>query len=171
MKKTILLALIAGASLILSCNKAQHITAGEENLNLIAPSGKTVATSVSHLKTKAAKLVWEKYGTGTGFEILTIDYFPVEKGYAASVYYRLQDGTTDSYLSIGGIAYRMTTTGVQLLPNEPISGRETDPDGGIKCEKQKECTTECKQTSVFNASTGQIEIDCGCGGKCTKKQI
>jgi hypothetical protein len=170
MKKTILLALAACLILITSCNKAQHITAGEENLNLIAPSGKTIATTIADLKTKAAKIVWQKYGTGASFELLTIEYFPAPKGYAASVYYRLKDGSTDSYLTIGGIAYRMTETGVELLPDEPITGREAD-DGGIKCEKKPECTTECKQTTVLNASTGQLEVDCGCAGKCVKKQI
>lgn len=169
MKKTILLALVACLSLILACNKAQDITSGEENLNLVAPSGAMLAKGITHLKAKAQKIVGEKYGTGTMFEILTIEYFPAPKGYVASVYYRLPDGSIDSYLTIGGIAYRITDTGVQLLPDEPVS-READ-DGGIKCEKTAQCTGECKQTSVLNANTGQVEVNCGCGGKCTKKEI
>lgn len=171
MKATIILAVTAilFSVCILSCHKGPTITKGEENLLLQAPSGMQVAKGVADFKAKVGKVVYDKYGFQS-FEILTLEYFPVPKGYAAVIYYRLQNGLVGSYLSIGGIAYRTTDTGVQLLPDELATGREAD-GGGVQCVKTAQCTGECKMSCKFNEATQSFEIDCGCGGKCDQKII
>jgi hypothetical protein len=171
MKTTIILAVTAilFSVCILSCHKGPTITRGEENLLLQAPSGMPIANGIAALKAKVGKVVYDKHGSQP-FEILTLEYFPVTKGYAAVIYYRLQNGLVSSYLSIGGIAYRTTDTGVQLLPNEPITNRESD-EGGVQCVKTAQCTGECKMSCKFNEGTQSFEVDCGCGGKCDQKII
>lgn len=52
-----------------SCMKTDSITVNEKSLSLKAPSGELVASSIDELKSQTSKIIVQKFGRESNFEI------------------------------------------------------------------------------------------------------
>ena len=170
MKTTTFLAVMA-MLLMLSCKKAQNVTADEKKLNLTAPSGLQIAKDIADLKTETGKLL---PNPSQFFEIIDIRYAPLQTGYAAIVRYRLEDWTIGAYIVLYDVNYTSSDVGltITLNSNKDVSGNLAPSPTKYVCQKEENCTTKCSYPVVtVNDDEGTMTIDCGCGGNCTAKKV
>jgi hypothetical protein len=162
MKKSTFPALAAVAALLLlslSCQKHSSISNKEKNINLDAPSGQRIASTIQQLKEDAVQVIVSKHAGLQAFEITGIDFLPVKKGYAAIVSYRLQDGTAGSYGIFSGVRYRLAQPHqLSVMANYQDESMAVDGKISITCEG----TCNCKMSTTINTDTGVITVDCGC---------
>jgi hypothetical protein len=155
MKKTLIIA-AAMASLVLlspSCQKNAGLSKQEQSLSLHAPSGQRIAATVHDLKTHASAIVENKFGKGQDFQLMRIDYLPVEKGYAAIVFYELKNGTIGNYGIFSGVSY-------DLAASDETAVQEEDSKVTISCDKKGTC--DCNLSGTYNPNTGVVTVNCGC---------
>ena len=156
MKKTLIIAATAMASLVLlmpSCQKNAGLSKQEQSLSLEAPSGQRIAATVQELKAHASEIVGNKFGKGKDFQLMRIEYLPVEKGYAALVFYELENGAVGNYGIFSGVEYDLVTSDETAVEYE--SSRVT-----ISCVKKGTC--DCSLSGSVNPNTGVITVNCGC---------
>lgn len=161
MKKSTFPALAAVAALLLfslSCQKHSTASDKEKDLNLDAPSGQRIASSIRQLKSDALKLIFTKHAGMQEFEITKISYLPVSKGYAAMISYRLQNGTAGSFGIFKGVKYKLAQPGELFISNNGEVQSSADGKISISCSG----TCNCKMTTTINTETGVITVDCGC---------
>lgn len=165
MKKTSFIAIAAMASLAmlsLSCQKNAGISDKEKALQLQAPSGQLIAATIHALKAEASEIVLNKFGK-QDFQLTQIEYLPVTSGYAAIVYYQLEDGTTGNYGNFSEVKYVVplpleTVTIPQK--NKGVSNPGENAKVTISCVKKGSC--ECHLSATINADSGVITVSCGC---------
>ena len=158
-------AVVALLLLSLSCQKNSTITNKEKNLNLDAPSGQRIASSIEQLKTEAAQIILSKHLGGQSFELTGINFLPVKKGYAAIVSYRLQDGITGSFGIFSGVKYKLAQPDeFSIMANYQDESMAADGKISITCEGN----CNCKMSTTINTETGVITVDCGCNN-CSAK--
>ena len=157
MKKRSIIAIVAMACLALlslSCQKNAAVSAKEKTLKLDAPSGQHIAT-IGELKQQAAQVVLNKHGKEQSFEITSIDFLPVAKGYAAIISYRLQNGITSNFAVFSGVKFNVASSSITTSAAQEKDGKVT-----ISCKG----TCSCTLSATVNADTGVITVNCGCSG-------
>jgi hypothetical protein len=160
MKKTAFVAVATCLVLLsLSCKKNTSSSNTAEALNLRAPSGQQVAASIEQLKAEAALVILFKHNAPVEFQLSSIEYLPVKKGYAAIISYTLQDGTTGKYGVFQNVQFNITAaSGAGIVPPGENENNVAPGKATISCRG----TCSCSLSATINTDTGIITVDCGC---------
>lgn len=164
MKRTSFAAMAATCLLLLaiSCKKNDNLSVKEQSLELQAPSGKQIATSIQQLKAQAAQIVMHKHNSKQRFKLTGIQYLPAAEGYAAIISYALQDGTSGTFGIFEDVKLNIDpATGVDIISRggaENLSVQESAGKVSISCRGNCNCVL----SAVINTDTGVITISCGC---------
>ena len=141
--------------LLLSCQKMKRNVIAEPTLNLTAPSGQSIATSTRQLKEMTVAMLAEKFNIQQNATITGIDYLPLNKGYAATISFELEDGMKGSYAVLSGDHVKKLTPALPVLQNNEDIQSKTYM---LVC--QGSCT--CRAYMSYNSYTGTLNWSCGC---------
>lgn len=151
--------------LSLSSQRTASTSNARSMLDLQAPSGLRITTSIQQLEAEAARVILYKHNMQQEFKINNIEYLPVTTGYAAIISYTLQDGTAGNFgmfydvkLDFGacssvGIVQQGSATNYNAA--QQAAGKAT-----ITCRGN----CPCSLSAVINTDTGTITVNCGCSG-------
>jgi hypothetical protein len=174
MKKTVWIAVMAIMCFfvlpLLSCKKADSNAEHEQSLSLKAPSGQSIAPSLTSLRADAARIILKKFGSAQEFQITHIEYLPVSKGFAAIISYELSNGEKGNFASFTGVKFRVISQSVitdmataeQLSTGEALESLEGGNGGKITITCSRTGTCECKVQGTVNTNTGVVTWGCSC---------
>jgi hypothetical protein len=157
MKTTFLMAATA-ILLLLSCQKWTRTSPDDKTINLTAPSGQPIAQSLNSLSQRTAHVLARTYNTKEDVTITRIDYLPVQKGFAATVYFTLSDGQAGSF----GLLSADHAKGLQTqFPLMTAHEQELQEASAATYMLVCRGSCPCKATLSYSSSSG-LSGDCGC---------
>lgn len=157
MKTTTFVAVMA-ILLLLSCQKTTRTATDETTISLTAPSGQTVASSLRSLNQRTASVLAKVFSTNQDVAITHIAYLPVQKGFAATVYFEFEDGRTGSF----GLLSANQTKDLRIhFPM--MAAHEEEQLANAAAAYMLVCrgSCQCRATLSYNSNTG-LSGDCGC---------
>lgn len=115
MRKNVFIAiwLIASSLVLTSCHgeKENEIPGqNESDISLVAPNGQRIAEDMTSLEKEVSMMVAKQFGDDLKFNITSIEYAPVDKGYLALINYSLYDGRSSNFAK---------TNNTKVLTNSP----------------------------------------------------
>ena len=160
MKKLVysLLVLCSAGLLVWACNSMDDsvaVTDLEESLEIVTPNGFLLAENVASLKTEISQILQ----LSCGFELIAIEHIEVKYGYAAMVYYLLDDENIGAVAIVKGDEYSNTDRIIRVK-----SSSESGVTGDkyyYYCERKdpnKKICNEC--APVINIKTHLIGCKC-----------
>ena len=139
------------------CERAELLS--KEDYSLVSPNGIALAQDLSQLKSYISEEVIAKYGTGTDFDIVKIEYAESAVSSAGLITYQTNGGMRDQAIVISNYDKASTDT--------PL----TEQDGG--CEKTVIiCSGDscCTLNGSIDLDTNDLTYACNCrdnAGNCT----
>lgn len=146
----------------------------EQSLNLEAPSGLLIASSISDLKEEAAEIVGERFGVDKKFDIIELNYLGDSKdGYVVFVEYETEDGIRGNYLKAKNSKIKFNTDQVVMSVSSltKVKSRSEGGSGGgdyvVRCLARGNCTqSQC--TLGGEIGGGSTSVWCNCA-ECALK--
>ena len=143
----------------------KDVSTKEDTFNLIAPSGKSIAYNLESLKAEVSDVIVKKYGSKKDFELIDIQYFPANSGYAALISYKLQDGTISNYASVSNVIYKIDSESISSLTT--IKTPTTDSNLKVNGASWKvTCAGDCgcRVVGTIDPKTDILTFGCSCVG-------
>ena len=81
-----------------SCESDEFIEKERTSINLVAPNGQKIATTIEELTTLVAETVEKKYGESKDVEIDKVVYHDAEIGFIAEIKYVTYDGHSSNLI-------------------------------------------------------------------------
>lgn len=145
----------------------------EQSLNLKAPSGLLIASSVSDLREETVEIVRERFGVDKKFEIIELNYLGDSKdGYVVFVEYKTEDGIRGNYLKARNSKIKFNTNQVVMGSSSLTKSKsKSEGDSGdeyvIRCLAGGNCSqSQCTLGGEF--VDGLTSVWCNCA-ECTLK--
>lgn len=159
---------------LFSCERSEDIelkyslTALENSLDLKAPSGILIAESIIDLKDEITQAI--RNTKNSNFEITDIKYFPLEKGYIATIEYLTAESKVGSIVKTHNVSVEIPTNSkISNVRLKSKTSSESDDDTGLWFCERVGYNMICLQCNVIvNAGSGpdRGKIECECKTDC-----
>lgn len=135
--------------IVISCKHDPNSGEHTSSLDLIAPSGQRIASSIEQLKSRANRVIILKNGALVDFTITKIKYYPVKTGLLAEIKYILKGGVEGNFI-------------LQTIPttNKSTSIRP-DVMRSYSCSKNGGCQETCA-VQIVQTPDGTYTVTCSC---------
>jgi hypothetical protein len=130
---------------LVSCED-QRLNSDANKLNLVTPTGESLAKNANQLNNWTTKVVQSKYPGYKNFEITDIRYLTVQQGYVAKINYKV-DNTTSNYFYVG-------TSPTNA--NDAVKGRIEM----MGCKWYSSCGGDTCCSSNYDPESGTITCSC-----------
>jgi hypothetical protein len=142
-------ALIVISLFAISCKHDTNSSDPAPTLNLVAPSGQRIASSIEQLKLRAYPVIIRKNGALVDFTITKINYYPVKTGLLAEIKYISKEGIEGNFILQSS---HSTNKSASISPDVMRS---------YSCSKNGACQETCAVQAV-QTPDGTFTVTCSC---------
>jgi len=154
----------------ISCNKQKNSVNTNEDtgttVNLIAPSGLKIASSIADLKALIDPTVKIKLGNGN-YTISQVDYVDSKTGYGALIYLKTDSGKLTTVFIANGIKFKAkVNNSLAINDTNPLFKTMSDGSGDGGSQTYYCAGPPCCLVGYYFDTNGEVIIDCGCDAYC-----